>query len=194
VGVLDVRGTGISGTPGEEYNGAFLAPLLMGKQASLSRLVLHQNRTLVGLRVADLLQAARALKAPEAAPLLKDAQTQIDLVAEGGLGLAALLAAFLAPDAFRRVILYRTPVSWCELAVGAGRLYGFAHFLYGVLERCDTPDLTRALPDGKLVWINATDAAGKVLPNRTVLRIHSGTHATFKFARIKSDLSRFLKD
>ncbi|MFH0937675.1 MAG: hypothetical protein V1899_00085 [Planctomycetota bacterium] len=227
IGLLDTRDIGIGNTPEPEYNGAFLAPMLMGNQARLARLALHQGRTLIGLRVTDLLQAARVLAAttttvsqaprlPRAhelshlseqagetpavqensrcsAAVQNGAFDSLDLVAEGGLGLAALLCVYLQPEAYRRVILYRTPISWTELASGAGRFYNFAHFLYGVLERFDTADLSRALPPDKLIWINPTDASGKVMPLNVARKIHRGAHVVFKHARVERELARALK-
>jgi len=188
---LDVRGTGISATHESEPNSAFLMPLLMGNPASLARMVLHQGRTLTGMRTIDLLQAAAALRSTVAPPAATPAA--VDLVAEGGMGFAALLAAVLAPDVFRRVVLYRTPLRWQELTSGAGRVCDFAHFLYGVLEQFDTPDLTRALPAGKLTWINPVDASGNVLPRGAATKAHRGGQVVFKFAGVDRELARLLQ-
>jgi hypothetical protein len=172
---LDVRGTGISATPGDVPQTAFLAPLLMGSQSSLARLVLHQGRTLTGLRVADLLQAAKTLGAFLKGP-------PVSLVAEGGMGLCALAAAYLRPDTFQRIVLVRTPVSWTALATGSGRRWSFADYLYGVLEHFDTPDLTRQLSAEKLLWLNASDGAGQVLPPAHAREIHPDSAIQFAHA------------
>lgn len=162
--LLDVRGTGVSAPAEEEYIAAFLAPLLMGKQASLARLAFHQGRTLVGMRAADLLQAAQVM----------GGSSSTDIVAEGGMGFVALLAAVLAPEAWRRVILYRTPVSWSALTGERGRVTNFAHYLVGVLEQFDTADLYRLLPPGKALCVNGTDETGTVLPLPQVQSVHPG--------------------
>ena len=172
---IDVRGTGISGNLGADYNSAFLGPLMQNHQASLARMALTQGRTLTGLRVVDLLQAAHVLERVSGAPA--------DLVAEGAMGLTALIAVFLKPAAFRRVILYRTPLSFSELAVAAERMYCFAHFLYGVLEHFDTPDLSRTFAKDKS-WcgsIQPTEAEKSWrLPRESArikaLRSYGGTH------------------
>ncbi|MCY3020389.1 MAG: hypothetical protein NTW87_15325 [Planctomycetota bacterium] len=180
---VDLRGTGVSATPEPEPNSVFLAPLLQGKQADLARLVLHQGRTLSGLRTADLLQAAHVLSTTAAAE-------EIDLIAEGGIGFAALLAAALEPGVFRRVVLFRTPLSWSELTTSAGRVWNFAHFLPGVLEHFDTPDLTRALPPHKVLWLNPTDGTGAALPLERAASEHG--NVTFKLARVESELVQAL--
>jgi hypothetical protein len=188
---LDVRGTGISGSGEADPSSAFLTPLLMGNQASLARAMLHQGRTLTGMRMVDVLQAATALRSAAAAALVP-ASAPLDLVAEGGMGFVALLAAVLAPDLFRRVVLYRTPLRWQELATGAGREYNFAHFVPGVLEKFDTPDLTRALPAGVLTWINPTDGCGRVVAKPVASRAHRGGQVTFRFAATHRELARLL--
>jgi hypothetical protein len=188
---LDVRGTGISATSEPEPNSAFLGPLLMGTQASLARLVLHQGRTLTGMRTVDLIQAAAVLGSHAAtAPTDKPA---LDLIAEGGMGFAALIAAYLYPDLFSRVILYRTPVSWMELATTPGRAYNFAHYLFGVLERFDTSDITRVFPQGKVIWINPTDGAGNVISKSAARKCHRAGTVRFELARVPSGLLKWIK-
>jgi hypothetical protein len=186
---MDVRGTGISATPGDVPQTAFLAPLLMGKQSNLARLVLTQGRTLVGMRAADLLQASRLL------PQLQDSPP-VSLVAEGGMGLCAMAAAYLRPEAFHRLILVQTVISWTALATGPGRVSTFADYLYGVLNHFDTPDLTQTLPAGKVLWVNPTDAPGKVISLDHAREIHSGEAVKFVFATTPFDfveaVERFL--
>ena len=172
--LLDVRGTGVSAPEEAEYNAAFLAPLLMGKQASLARQALHQNRTLPGMRTVDVVQAAQ----------VQAGASGMDIVAEGGMGFVALLAAFLAPEAWRRVFLYRTPVSWSVLTGGRGRVTNFAHYLVGVLEQFDTADLCRSLPRGKALFVNGTDGTGTVLPLSSV-------HSVPREAAVVRTLSEF---
>lgn len=182
---LDVRGLGPSAAVHAEYNGAFLAPLLMGTQASLARLVMHQGRTLVGLRCADLLQAPAAWNTPSA-------KRPPDLLAVGGLGFSALFAAYLKPEAFGRIYLYQAPLSFRHLADSSKRYFNFAHFLYGVLERFDTPDLTKALPKGKLIWINPVDGSGRVVTTTEAHRVHRGGRVAFHHARTPAELSKLL--
>ena len=182
---VDLRGTGVSGNPGPDYNAAFLAPLMQNHQAGLARMALTQGRTLTGIRAADLLQAAQILQQANGAPA--------DLLAEGAIGLTALIAAFLKPGAFRRVLLYRTPLSYSELATAPERMYGFAHFLFGVLEHFDTPDLTRALPKEKLVWINPANGSGKVVALAAAKRAHKGSEIVWRHARVEAELVRMLK-
>jgi len=87
------------------------------------------------------------------------------------MGFVALSAAFLAPAVWRRVILYRTPVSWAELKSERGRVTNFAHYLVGVLEQFDTVDLCRGLQPGKGVWASGTDASGRVLAELEVYEV-----------------------
>jgi hypothetical protein len=181
---IDARGTGVSGNPGPDNNSAFLAPLFHNHQANLARIALTQGRTLTGMRAVDLLQAAQVLQQASGAPP--------DLIAEGAMGLTALIAAFLKPDAFRKVILYRTPVSYAELAIATERVYGFAHYVFGVLEHFDAPDLSRTLAKEKLVWINPANGNGKVslLAGK---RAHKGAEIVWRHARVEAELVRTLK-
>ena len=92
-----------------------------------------------------------------------------------------------------RVILYRTPLSWSELATATNRFYNFAHFLYGVLEHFDTPDLTRTLPEEKLIWVNGTNGNGCVVPLSYAKKVHRGAKTIFKHARVVPEMSSILK-
>jgi pimeloyl-ACP methyl ester carboxylesterase len=183
---VDLRGMGISAAPEPEPNAPFLTPLLQSKQSDLARLVLHQGRTLLGLRTADLLQAAQVVSLPSSLQAGQPAP-QVDLIAEGGIGFAALLAAALAPGVFRRVVLFRTPLSWRELTTGAGRVWNFAHFLPGVLEHFDTRDLTNALPRHKVLWLNPTDGTGAALPLERAATEHP--NVTFGQVYVESELA-----
>ncbi|HTL52836.1 MAG TPA: hypothetical protein VL860_09700 [Planctomycetota bacterium] len=187
VGVLELRGLGVSSPAGTGSQGAMLAPMLMSKQPALMRTAYTIGRSLVGMRVADLLQTARVLK--QSLP----AGTAIDLVAEGGLGFAATLATFLDPDAYRRVFLVTTPLSWTEFCTNEARAYPFSDFLFGVLEKFDLPDVTRALPPGKLTWINPTDAGAKGVSLAQAKRIHKGAPVEFRLARVAPELLRLFK-
>jgi len=185
---LDVRGIGISATSGAEPNGAFLTPLLQNSQANLARMALQQGRTLTGMRTVDMLQAATVLRSSAAEPLIQKKVETVNLMANSGIGFAALLAAVLAPETFRRVILYRTPLRWQELTTGTNRVFNFPHFLYGVLERFDTPDLTRALSPDRLIWINPVDGAGNVVPESEAISAHRGGQVAFRYARTEQEL------
>lgn len=187
VGRLEVRGTGISRSPGHENKNAMLCPMLSSHQVHDARAACTFGRSLVGMRVADLLQAARVLKSK------LPPGTEIDLLAEHGLGFAAVLAAFLDPNAWRRVFLFRAPIHWTELAVNPERAYPFSDFLHGVLEHFDLPDITRALPAGKLVWINPTDGGQKAMPLAIAKRAHRGAPVEFKQARIPAEVLRLIK-
>ncbi|MGH7144578.1 MAG: alpha/beta hydrolase family protein, partial [Planctomycetota bacterium] len=185
--VFEPRGVGVSLAPGPESNNAMMAPMLFSKQAGLARSACTQGRSLVGMRTSDLLQAARVLKAR------LPGNARIDLLAEGGLGFAAVLAAVLDPGAFARVVLFRAPLSWSELAVCEARAYPFSDYLCGVLDHFDLPDLTRALPAGLVTWINPTDGGGRVLPLNVANRAHRGAPIDFRRARVPSELLRLLK-
>lgn len=187
VAELEVRGTGISREPGAENKNAMLCPMISSKQVHATRIAYTMGRSLVGMRVADFLQAARVLKAT------LPTGTAIDLVAEHGLGFAATLAAFLEPEAFRRVILFRAPIHWTELAVNEERAYPFSDYLHGVLEHFDLPDITRALMPGKLAWVNPTDSGMRAISMAAAKRAHRGAPVEFKQVRVPAELLRVLK-
>jgi hypothetical protein len=180
LGLLDFRGVGVSESPGKEYSGACISPMLMGKQAQLARMALHQGRNVLGMRTTDLLQSSRILSS--------QGKMQKILVAEGGMGLTAILACFLQPNAFEKIYLYRTPVSWHELTSLKARAYNFTYFLFGVLEHFDLPDLTAHFPKGKIVWINPTDASAQVILPSDARKIHSKSKIEFVHARVESEL------
>jgi hypothetical protein len=182
-GMIDVRGTGISAPGGTEDNNAFLAPLLGDRRAGLGRLVLHQGRSLIGMRTIDLLAASRVLNSQP-----------LDLLVEGGLGFAAIFAAFLSHSAYRRTIVYRTPVSCAELATATERMYNFAYFPFGILERFDLPDVTAAIPEGKLLWINPANGSGSVLQPGAAKKIHTASNVVWKHARVQSELVRIIRN
>lgn len=148
---IDVRGCGISSDGPRIREGQLLRALVTGTDSNLARNALHQDRTLLGMRTVDLLQATSLLKG------------RITVAAEGAIGFAAIMAALLKPSAFDRVILYRTPLSWEALLEIGDRAHNFAHYLPGALESFDIPDLVRALPGRLVKWINPTDVAGKVV-------------------------------
>ena len=183
--LIDLRGSGISADPKDTSNIAMIGPLLFNHQSSLGRVALTQGRTMTGLRVVDLLQAAAVLQ--------RQSGSAPDLIAEGALGLTALIATFLKPEAYRRVVLLNTPLSYAELATATDRDYDFSHFLYGVLEHFDTRDLTRALPAQKLTWINPANGSGRVMPLAIAKRAHRGAAVEFKVARVEAELTRVLK-
>ncbi len=151
---IDVRGCGISSAGPRIQQGQLLRWLLTGTDSNLARHALHQERTLLGMRAVDLLQAATVLGG------------RVTVAAEGAIGFAAILAAFLKPQAFDRVILYRAPLSWESLMEIGGRAHNFAHYLPGVLELFDIPDLVRAMPRGMVTWINPTDVSGSLVDVR----------------------------
>lgn len=148
---IDVRGCGISSDGPRIREGQLLRALVTGTDSNLARNALHQDRTLLGMRTVDLLQATSLLKG------------RVTLAAEGAIGFAAIMAALLKPSAFDRIILYRAPLSWESLLEIGDRAHNFAHYLPGVLESFDVPDLVRALPTGLVKWINPTDVAGSVV-------------------------------
>jgi hypothetical protein len=148
---IDARGCGISSDGPRIREGQLLRALVTGTDSNLARTALHQDRTLLGMRTVDLLQAVSLLKG------------RITVAAEGAIGFAAIMAALLKPSAFDRIILYRTPLTWESLLEIGGRAHNFAHYLPGALESFDVPDLVRALPAGMVKWINPTDVAGNVL-------------------------------
>ena len=148
---IDVRGCGITSAGPRIPEGQLLRWLVTGTDSNLARNALHQDRTLLGMRTVDLLQAASLLGGP------------VTVVAEGAIGFAAILAAFLRPQSFSRVILYHAPLTWESLVEIGGRSHNFAHYLPGVLESFDVPDLIGALPKGMVSWICPTDVSGAVV-------------------------------
>ena len=144
---VDVRGTGetqqkgqrmFGDTIGQDWEDYFAAYVL--------------GRSYVGMRAEDILAAARYLTENREVP-------DVDLIAEGNVGVPALHAAALEPQLFRSVRLIHCLTSWSDVVRRRPTWNQLINTVHGALTVYDLPDLALSL-GGKLAIEEPLDAAG----------------------------------
>jgi pimeloyl-ACP methyl ester carboxylesterase len=153
---VDVSGAGeTASSKGEWYNKRFGSE---GRNATVAYLV---GKTLLAMRAEDILAAAK-FAANEIEPKGTD---NVDLIAIGELGPAALHAAALHPDLFNKVRLERSLASFTSVVETPVVENQWVHMIHGALRVYDLPDLAASLGD-KLEIVEPVDASGRVIENK----------------------------
>lgn len=142
---LDVRGIGET-TPSAKawYDTRF------GKTGGAATMAYLMGDSLVAMQTEDILLATRYL-------LERTGANQIEMVATGELTIAALHAAALEPDRYRRVQLEEGLVSWANVVETPQSQNQIPGVVHGVLKVYDLPEL-RAMLGERLSVVRPRDA------------------------------------
>ena len=125
---VDLRGTGQTQSADGDAKDAFLAYLL--------------GRSYVGIQAEDILLCARYAHGMQASA---GTAGEVDLIAVGQPGVAALHAAALEPGLFRSVKLVRTLRSWSGVIHSRLTQVSLTQVVHGALLTYDLPDLAATL-------------------------------------------------
>lgn len=107
------------------------------------------NRPYLGGKVLDVISSLMVLR-----------DAGYDDVSLSGRGLGAICAAFaavLAPDLYSDVTLVNAPISWTQMAKRFVFRWPQSHFVSGMLNDYDLPDIYRALEPGKIRLVSPWD-------------------------------------
>jgi dienelactone hydrolase len=193
---IDPRGVGETAAPPRrsEY-----AELVMGGDASHAYTALRADRTLIGMRVFDLMRAADYI---EARPELD--RKNIAVVGIGSGGLLALCASVL-DSRFLRVGMAGTVISYAAVVENEYYAHALSGFVPGALRDFDLPELAALLAPRPLLLVNPVDgfqrrsdpkrAAAEYKGAGDMFRLE-GAAAAFQlaFAETPGDISRLFLD
>jgi hypothetical protein len=148
---VDVSGVGeTASAKGEWYNARYGSE---GRNATTAYLL---GKSLLGMRAEDVIAAADFA----AAELGAKGDGQVDLIAVGEMGPAALHAAAVEPELFHAVRLERSLASYASLVETPVTQGQWVQVVHGALRFYDLPDLATSLGD-KLEVIEPLDAEGR---------------------------------
>jgi len=145
---VDLRGLGETQVTAKSSYGAFLGPDWI--DVYLAYLL---GRSYVAYRAEDVLACASWLRQSADA----GRPTQVELMAQGMAGPAALHAAALEPQLFGKVRLAQTLRSWVSVVETPMTVNEFANVVHGALAVYDLTDLAAALPAGQLELVEPRD-------------------------------------
>jgi dienelactone hydrolase/pimeloyl-ACP methyl ester carboxylesterase len=159
----DLRGMGETAPPprGGDWDRFF------GPEWQEVFLAMHLDRTLLGLRVRDVLGIVRALEGE-----------RVHVVAVGAAVPVALHAAALDPR-IERLTLEGGVVSWSAVARTPVTVRQLAHVVPGALEAYDLPDLAAALAPRPLVLRSVRDPQGNPLSRRELEEAYAAARESY---------------
>ena len=162
---INLRGMGLS-SPRPPHGGpVFYRGMPVDERFAWANMVL--GKPVIGQRVWDILRAVDYLKSRQDV----DA-SQIRIVGEGSLGLAALMAAALDGEV-RSILLNRTPVTYSSVVDSEDYALQLDWFVPGILKHFDVQDITAAISPRPVWIINALDVGGSVLTESAVQDAYS---------------------
>ena len=149
---VDLTGLGETESTAWRYD-----PEYIGNNSAEYFIAYMLGRSLVGMRAEDVLVCARYLEARSGRA------KGVDLVAVGRAGVAALHAAAVEPQLFRRVEIRNSIDSWRRVVESDITVDQLENTVHGALRRYDLGDLARLAGKGRVVFERIRDASGGIV-------------------------------
>ena len=149
---VDLTGLGETESTAWRYD-----PRYMGNNSAEYFIAYMLGRSLAGMRAEDVLACARYLRGPG-----EDAKG-VNLVVVGRAAVAALHAAAVEPQLFRRVEIRDSIDSWRRVVESDITVDQLENTVHGALRWYDLKDLARLAGPGRVVFERIRDASGDTL-------------------------------
>jgi len=149
VALVDVRGSGETRQTGQRYHRG------QGNDGIDVYLAYLLGKSLLGLRVEDVLVAARWLREQYGS-----SEGSVDVDARGAIGVPALHAVFVEPGLFRQARIEECLEAWSDVVRSDHNQDQLQNAVHGALRVYDLPDLADALGP-RLTRLRPADASGR---------------------------------